>query len=95
MEQEITLADAYDEAGDIKGRIKITPNGISLSFEGYEDYVGAENILIENQHGVPHVVVWSQKNREDPTHIISLEEAKKEEVEPCLCGRGECPECGD
>lgn len=77
MEQEITLADAYDEAGDIEGRIKITNHGISISFKGFEDYVGAENILIENQNGIPHVVVWAEKDREDPTHIISLKEAKE------------------
>jgi len=100
LDTEFDLADCYDEEKPIRCKMYVNPRAIGIQFEGYEDYHGAENVLIEFDGKHPRVVIWGDINSEDPTHIISLEGAKEdmrvvEEEPPCLCGRGECPECGE
>ena len=52
--------------------------GIDLSFSGYGANVCPEAgiVYIENRNGVPHIIIWADKDSEDPTHVISLEGAK-------------------
>ena len=65
---------------DKKCRVKKREDGLFLSFEGYEDTSTedfAELINIYPNENELFVYIWSDKEFEDPTHIISLEKAKK------------------
>ncbi len=65
----------------VLGRISIDTQGIVLGFNGYGDCCSAEGhgtpVLIENREGILYVVVWADINREDPTHNISMADAKE------------------
>ena len=73
------LFDVYDDADTptITATVKATGRGISISLKGFGNLTGdAEVVLIENVEGTPKVVIWGDKNKEDPTDIIPLEGAK-------------------
>ena len=57
--------------------------GWYIRADGYSDYCSqdgeGEQVLIENRHGVPHVIIWADINDEDPTHIVSLAGAAESE----------------
>lgn len=82
MDEKVILNDVYDEVGEertIEARIETSERGIFITLDGYEDLNGGlETVLIELANGEPQVVIWSDINKEDPTHIISLKEAKVE-----------------
>jgi hypothetical protein len=78
------LEDVYDSGNKkphVLGHISIDTLGIVFHFNGYGDCCSAEGhgtpVLIENREGVLYVVVWSDINREDPTHSICMEGAKE------------------
>jgi hypothetical protein len=56
------------------GKIYISPNGYGDASS--EDGHGCP-IIIEHWNNELRVVVWADINQEDPTHIISLENAKE------------------
>ena len=57
--------------------------GLYIRTDGYSDYCSqdghGQQVLIENRHGVPHVIIWADINDEDPTHIVSLAGAAESE----------------
>ncbi|MBL1179295.1 hypothetical protein [Pantanalinema sp. GBBB05] len=75
---EMKLQDSEGSGLPLNVMIKATASGIDISFNGYS--TATENnpgtpIFIENRNGVPHVLLWDDINKEDPSHVISLEGA--------------------
>jgi hypothetical protein len=80
MELNQILCDVYDEPAAAHAKVGADDMGISVEIDGFGNANGAnETVLIELAHGVPQVVIWADKDKEDPTHIISLAGAKLEE----------------
>jgi hypothetical protein len=82
MKFETTLQNALErDKKTLAARIDTDSahGGILVGFEGYGDFFSENGagwpILIENRDGVPCVVIWSDINKEGPTHVISLENA--------------------
>ncbi|MDI4654247.1 MULTISPECIES: hypothetical protein [Pseudoalteromonas] len=78
-----SLMDSMDKQV-VKGYTNEGVN-LSLSFEGYGDRysVGSKKgtpLMVEYYHGELRVVIWSDINKVDPTHIVSLEGAKLEKL---------------
>jgi len=78
-----SLMDSMDKQV-VKGYANEGVN-LSLSFEGYGDRysVGSKKgtpLMVEYYHGELRVVIWSDINKVDPTHIVSLEGAKLEKL---------------
>ena len=69
----------FDEASGISVNAKVSfENGrILIGVEGYSDAssIDGEPIMIEIWKKELRVVLWSDINREDPKHIISMEGA--------------------
>ena len=74
--------------GDECERLDITTTlhdwGWYIRADGYGDYCSrkdghGQQVMIENRHGVPHVIIWADINEEDPTHIVSLAGAAESE----------------
>ena len=57
--------------------------GWYIRADGYSDHLSqdghGQQVLIENRHGVPHVIIWADINDEEPTHIVSLAGAAESE----------------
>lgn len=72
--------DEHDRQVNI--RIKDDGDTILIKPEGYGDFCSMDGdgmpILIEMWNDALRAVVWGDINQEDPTHIISLEDAKEE-----------------
>jgi hypothetical protein len=84
-EIKFELEEVYDpqegeEEKRYPAKVEITTQGIEIWFPGYGTSCMEEGapIFIEVREGVPHIVIWSDINQEDPTHTISLEKAKEE-----------------
>ena len=78
LETEFDLMEVYENEETIRCKLTVNERGVFISFEGYRDYYGADNVLIEFAKDHPSVVIWGDINKEDPTHIISLEGAKED-----------------
>ena len=75
------LCDVYEETdSEIEVVTAECSGGYSLDVQvsGYEMATSAENgiVIVENRGGIPYLVVWADITQEDPTHVISLENAK-------------------
>jgi hypothetical protein len=59
--------------------IDIYDDGIDIGFAGYSTACVPESavVYIEMRNGIPFVLIWADINQEDPTHTISLENAKE------------------
>ena len=68
----------YGRACKCKSTGSADTNGSLIGFDGYGDFHGDDVVLLEMRGSVPHVVIWGDANKEDPTHIISLASAKTE-----------------
>jgi hypothetical protein len=72
LERDNKTLDAHIDTESAHG-------GILVGFKGYGDFCSENGagwpVLIENRDGVPCVVIWSDINKEGPTHVISLEGA--------------------
>lgn len=62
--------------------ITASPESIWVTFKGYGsahsaegDWKNASLVKVEKNDGVIHIVVWSDIDDGDPTHIISLKDA--------------------
>lgn len=82
-----TLRDAHpDHGGRLPIRLAVSPNGVSLYADGHGDCGSNEGhgtpVYIELYKGELRVIVWSDINREDPTHIISLGGAREGQRQP-------------
>jgi len=77
FEQKFELEEVYEQKETIKGTLSCCSRGVAIELDGYEDFNGgSEIILIEFAEGVPRVIIWGDKTREDPTHIIPLDGAR-------------------
>ena len=58
---------------------EIGPDNILwLKINEMEDNFGSNHIIgLEVYEGIPRLIVYSDKNKEDPSHIINLEKALK------------------
>lgn len=78
-----TLRDAHpDHGGRLPIRVAVSPNGVSLYAEGYGDCTSAAGhgspVFIELYRGELRLLVWSDINAEEPTHIIPLGGARED-----------------
>ena len=79
----IRLLDADDESdGKLSVSIKVVNNRmILLSAEGFGDCSSKDGhgcpVAIEYYRGRLRVIIWSDINEEDPTHVIDLEGARE------------------
>ena len=94
---KVTLKDVFDDPGkekELEADVYATERGITVKLDGYSDLSGGETILIELCDGEARVVIWGSNEQEDPTHIISLEDAndKKPKVK-CHYGEEAEKEC--
>ena len=80
-DQIIELSNVYDDVdnAELNTTIRASNLGIVAAFEGFEECAGgtSEVVLIENRNGVPHIVIWADRDQQDPTHIISLKDARE------------------
>lgn len=79
--------DSNEDGGEkLSGYVMVAENGIEISFNGFstatEDPEAGTPIFIENRNGIPHVLVWSDIQQEDPTDSISLENASSDRALP-------------
>ena len=85
-----SLKDMGNEASRkrLKGRIEVNEQGIFINLEGYGEKVSPQEqsfpIMVEFHEGQPRVIVWSNINKEDATHSISMKGAQlaKQAPEP-------------
>lgn len=72
----------YAELDGHKVTVEATGDAIFLRLEGYGTAVESEGwpIRIDWFHGYPQVYLWADINQEDPTHVISLEQALEEDA---------------
>ena len=72
-------AHVYAEGDDPKAG-----PALAISFDGYGDCCrdGGPPVIIENRDGVPFLVVFSDINSEEPTHVISLAGASLKRAQP-------------
>jgi len=68
------LCDVYDDTSTVAATVKTSLQGIRIYIHTYDKISDAnEVILIELANGVPQLVIWADKNQEEPTHIINLD----------------------
>ena len=71
------LNDVYDDKSQATAVVKVSDRGISIEILGYGSVNGANEVaLIELANGVPQIVIWANREHEDPSHVITLEKAK-------------------
>jgi len=78
---DTTITDKDDSypTKDVPLTVESVYDSILISAEGYGDKCGGKEIvLVEIWQGELRVVIWGDVNQEDPTHIISLEQAREE-----------------
>lgn len=82
------MDDMNEETGEphpvVMGKFRADPNMnyASISFDGYgvKDIVGGGSVIdITNRDGHPYVEIYSDITQDDPTHSVSLEDAKETE----------------
>lgn len=76
---------AHPYAKPVQGSISLPEKDFSqllIRFKGYGDCCSAEGhgvpIILERYEGKLRLIVWADINKEDPTHIIDLEEARED-----------------
>lgn len=79
---KMTLADIGNGTGEQPVEIVATPLGISIYAKGYGDSWSVEGrgipIWIDFRNGDLRVYVFGNINSENPTHVISLANAREE-----------------
>lgn len=82
---KLRVRDAYAPVGNRELVIEVESHGIAIRPIGYGDCSSPNGqgspILIEFRNGLPTLVVWDDINCEEPSHVISLENA----AEPNRC----------
>ena len=80
---DITLRDSSEkQSSTVPIQINYRETGINIRPQGYGD-TGSEPgfgapIYLEVYRGELRLIVWSDINHEEPTHVISLEAAREE-----------------
>lgn len=78
-----TLIDVMNEDNgvEIPITIRTSSHGVEISAVGYGDKITKPGygvpVVLEFYKGELRVVIWSDINQEDPTHIISLANARE------------------
>jgi hypothetical protein len=76
------LTDQLKKGHSVTGDIEIADDAILIKFAGFTSCNapgdGGEIIMIETWDGRLKMSVWSDVNKEDPTHDIDLEAARTE-----------------
>ena len=90
---EKTLAFALLEHGrsdqeeKLTGTVTEQGGALLIRLDGYGDFCSADGqgtvVALEVAEGYPRVLVWADINQEDPTHTISLENAREDKRLPC------------
>lgn len=81
-DMNVVLKDIFDETSEIKAKVSADERGIYITLDGYSDSSGqGETILVELENGIPRVAIWSDINHQDPTHVITMGEAREENRE--------------
>ncbi len=83
----VTLLDCMGGETKIPTKVHFDGSGIWIEPEGYSDMDTAEEfssaiVTLEVCKGKLRLVVWADINKEDPTHVIDLEGAKKSARNP-------------
>lgn len=76
--------------------ISIESGGLAIVLElaGYGTYEDedAAPVLLELHEGIPRLIVWADINDSEPTHIINLDRARKDERDKeDTCKTGDAP----
>lgn len=70
----------FDNHPDFKRKIKVkvsfNAGSIFISPKGYKDGQGGEPVMLELYEDKLRVIVWSDPEVEDPTHVIHLEKTR-------------------
>jgi hypothetical protein len=80
---KFTLTDNYYDSDlqELSGSIKIVDGHMLISFDGYGDCMSNDGdgspLLVGLYNNQLKVFMWDDINKEDVTHIISLEGAKE------------------
>lgn len=81
MEMPFFIADQRTDGG-AEGVFSILPVGISAAFKGYTDNASKDDsgevVLLTRESGKLMLTVFADVNQEEPTHRISLEDARNE-----------------
>lgn len=88
------LVPAEEEAPSILGEplrdpfvdVKVRPHSVEIHVEGYEDHGAAPGwgdvVMLERGPLGLTLYVWDDINSEDPSHVITLEGARAENLRP-------------
>jgi len=81
-DQKITATLFDSEKDHESGNVTIETSSSGISIRphgtGTKTCEGGSPIWIERQNGEIRIYVWADINQEDPTHVISLNNAKEE-----------------
>ena len=73
--------DTAAHRSQLRCKIRCSPHSISIGAEGYGEKTANDSeafpVLIEYQDNQLRVIVWSDINNEEPTHVITMERAKE------------------
>lgn len=80
--QSVKLIDQSGEVRPLDVTIKHVNGSIFLCPDGYGDACSEDGmgdpIMIEVYDGQVRVILWSDINKEDPTHIINMEKSRED-----------------
>jgi hypothetical protein len=84
---KMSLADIGNGTGEQPVEIVATPLGVSIYAQGFGDNWSVEGrgipVWIDFRNGDLRVYVWANINSENPTHVISLANAREDcRIEP-------------
>ena len=76
-----------DQQGQLTGTVTEQDGALLIHLDGYGDFCSADGqgtvVVVELANGCPRVLVWADINQEDPTHTITLEDAREDRGPPC------------
>jgi len=76
----VKLPDVGGKGKTIEAMAAATTSGMEIWSEGYSVNTAEGDsppVVIENYGGILRVLVWADINQENPTHVISLSEARE------------------
>ncbi|MFA5419530.1 MAG: hypothetical protein WC341_13850 [Bacteroidales bacterium] len=96
-EQTIILPE-YDGQGEVRCKVSLGSQDLQIQPEGTGTFEGDfAPIVLEFYEGKVRLLVWSDINAQDPTHVIelpgALETARKKVKDDYE--NGVCPDCGE
>jgi len=81
---QMKLEDCYDEKSSISLKMEVSPGDhlLMIGAEGYGEMTANDGngfpVVIEYVEKTFRILVWGDINREEPTHVISLEGARED-----------------